>query len=137
MASSSAKFHQNPKDSADLPGVFRLLAVKYVMRVEIKYLSIQTENREVLKLLLLLVGDLTDGQGHFTLKTENKVITLCVSPSAQNFKLKYHPFCLLLNVILQTAKYPDNLRIKIKEESLLQCVCNKTKHQEICGGKVH
>lgn len=84
------------------------------MRAEIKYLCIQTENKKVLKLLqpklvLLLLGDLTDGQGHFAPERENKVITVSLSPSAQNFKLKYHPFCLLLNVILQTAADPTTL----------------------------
>lgn len=40
MASSSAEFQQNSRDNADLSGVFRLLAAKYVMRAEIKYLCI-------------------------------------------------------------------------------------------------
>lgn len=43
---------------------------------------------------------------------QNKVITLSVSPSAQNFKLKHPPFCLLLNVILQTTTDPDNPGMK-------------------------
>lgn len=40
MASSSAECQQNSRDSTDLPGVFRLLAAKYVMRAEIKYVCI-------------------------------------------------------------------------------------------------
>lgn len=43
------------------------------------------------KSVLLLRGALTDGQGHFTLETENEVITPSLSPSAQSFKGETSP----------------------------------------------
>lgn len=43
------------------------------------------------KSVLLLRGALADGQGHFTLETENEVITPSLSPSAQSFKGETSP----------------------------------------------
>lgn len=67
------------------------------------------------KSVLLLWGALTDGQGHFTLQTKNKVITPSLNPSAQSFKVKHHPFYLLLDVIPLSVTHPGSPRIEWRE----------------------